>query len=380
MVAAIVEQLLSDGPSDGIKNEDSVDLLGDEDICLSFDENDADRLSKIFEKIVENLPDLIHRMAESASVAMLRKYERDWASWWPSTNTDLDQFRANLESRWEKGFTPLRMLIELSRDIGVAFHERAARSRSSRRANFNTALVHLHARAIQISSEIMTLMENGFADGAMARWRTLHEVACVAMLVHDGGEALAKRYLAHEIVEARKGLRQYQQCHAALGYTPFSTREAKRIERDYDDAILQYGKDFGTDYGWAAVHLGILRPSFSQIEDAAGRAMMRSHYKMASHNVHASTKGIAYRLGAFDRHFAGLAGRSNVGFVEPGQNLALSLLHITSLMLPRGWTADKVALLMALTKLEERVPLALAQAERKIRRDERRIRREAAKR
>ena len=223
-------------------------------------------------------------------------------------------------------------------------------------------------------------MENGFADGAMARWRTLHEVTCVAMLLDDGGEALAERYLAHEIVEAKKGLGQYQQCHAALGYAPFSSREAKRIERGYDAAIAQYGKDFASDYGWAAVHLAIPRPNFSQIEDAAGRAMMRSHYKMASHNVHASTKGIAYRLGAFDRRFAGMAGRSNVGFVEPGQNLAMSLLHITMLMLPRRWTLDKGALLMALINLEERVAPALARAERKIGRDERRIRREASAR
>jgi hypothetical protein len=70
-----------------------------------------------------------------------------------------------------------------------------------------------------------------------------------------------------------------------------------------------------------------------------------------------------------------VAGRSNVGFVEPGQNLALSLLQITMLMLSKQFTLDNVALLTALMKLEERVAPALARAERTIRRDERRIRR-----
>lgn len=285
----------------------------------------------------------------------------------------MDQFRFNLEARWGKGFDALRMLIELSRDIGTDFHRRSSRSRSRRRVHLNKALSHLHVRAIQIASEIMVLMENGYADGAIARWRTLHEVACVAMVLGDGGEALAERYLAHEIVEAKKGLGQYQQCHPKLGYAPFSKRAAAQIERDYADAINRYGKEFGGDYGWVAAHLGNPKPNFSNIEDAAGRAMMRSHYKMASHNVHASTKGIAYRLGSLDRHYAVIAGASNVGFVEPGQNLALSLMHITILLVPTSWTLDKIAKLMALSKLHDRIPRALAQSERAIARDENKI-------
>lgn len=105
-------------------------------------------------------------------------------------------------------------------------------------------------------------------------------------------------------------------------------------------------------------------------------AMMRSHYKMASHNVHASTKGIAYRLGSIDRRFAAIAGASNVGFIEPGQNLALSLLHITILLLATRWTLEKIAQLIALNQLQGRVPRCLVRSGRAIERDERRIRKE----
>lgn len=188
-----------------------------------------------------------------------------------------------------------------------------------------------------------------------------------------------ERYLAHEIVEAKKGLRQYEGCHEALGYEPFSPREARRIERGFDAAIAKYGREFGGDYGWVAAHLEVARPTFSQIEDAAGRAMMRSHYKMASHNVHAGAKGIAYRLSSFDRRFSAIAGASNVGFVEPGQNLGLSLLHLTMLLLPRGWTLDRIALLTALIDLQGKIGPALARSERSIARDERRIRTERPK-
>ena len=63
-----------------------------------------------------------------------------------------------------------------------------------------------------------------------------------------------------------------------------------------------------------------------------------------------------------------------MGFVEPGQNLALSLMHITMLLLPTSWTLDKVAQLMALNKLHDRIPRALAQSERAIARDEKKVR------
>ena len=327
LIGSIVDQLLRASSDESDDSDDVVEIDSDADIVLEFTDADTARVQEYVDKISETIPDLIHTVAEAAAIKMLRRYERDWAAWRDATDIQLDQFRANLQARWGKGFDALRMLIELSRDIGTDLHRRASRSRSRRRAHLNKALSHLHVRAIQIASEIMVLMENGYADGAMARWRTLHEVACVAMVLGDGGEELAERYLAHEIVEAKKGLRQYQQCHPKLGYAPFSKRAAARIERDYTGAISRYGKEFGGDYGWVAAHLGNPRPNFSHIEDAAGRAMMRSHYKMASHNVHASTKGITYRLGSLDRHYAVIAGASNVGFVEPGQNLALSLMH-----------------------------------------------------
>ena len=376
LIGSIVDQLLGAGSGEDADGDgaDVIEIESDEDIVLQFTDADTARVQDYADKISETLPDLIHTVAEAAAGKMLSRYERDWAVWRDATDIQMDQFRCNLRARWGKGFDALRMLIELSRDIGTDFHRRASCSRSRRRAHLNKALSHLHVRAIQIASEIMVLMENGYADGAMARWRTLHEVACVAMVLDDGSEALAERYLAHEIVEAKKGLWQYQQCHTRLGYAPIAKRAAARIEKDYADAIRRYGKEFGGDYGWVAAHLGNPKPNFSNIENAAGLAMMRSHYKMASHNVHASSKGIVYRLGSLDRRYAVIAGASNVGFVEPGQNLALSLLHITMLLLPTSWMLDKIAQLMALNKLHDRIPRALTQAERAIARDEKKIR------
>lgn len=378
LIGDIVDKLLGKAAGNAAEGEGVIEVESDQKIVLQFTEADAVRVKELTDNFSDMLPDLLHTIIEKTASQMLRGYERDWAIWQDATNIQMDQFRSNLQARWGKGFDALRMLIELSRDIGADFHRRARRSRSCRKAHLNKALSHLHVRAIQISSEIMVLMENGYADGAMARWRTLHEVACVAIVLHDGGEALAERYLAHEIVETKKGLGQYQQCQASLGYAPFSKHAAARIERDYADAIHRYGREFAGDYGWVAAHLGNSKPTFSSIEAAAGRAMMRSHYKMASHNVHASTKGIAYRLGSLGHPFALISGASNVGFVEPGQNLALSLLELTILLLPASRTIDTAVHIMVLNKLHSRIPRALVQSERAIKRDEKKIRKAAA--
>ncbi len=52
--------------------------------------------------------------------------------------------------------------------------DEATRLESSRLAN---ALLMLHARTCLVASELETMIRCGYADGAAARWRTLHEMA-----------------------------------------------------------------------------------------------------------------------------------------------------------------------------------------------------------
>lgn len=348
-------------------------------LLLNIDDEDLAFVTRVRDVFSEELPELLESMTRQAADTMNRRYRAGWPQWRSEVVAETARFRSNIEKSWSKGFDLLRMLIEISREQGMEFDRRAQRSRSTKHTHLNTALSHLHARALQIASEIMVLMESGFADGAMARWRTLHEVTCVAMVLSEGGDALAQRYLDHDAYESKKALGVYQQCHEALGFRPFSKRDATQIQRAYDAAIASYGDNFGSEYGWAAAYLKPtkpkFRPGFDHIEAAAGRAMMRTYYKMASHNVHAGAKGIMSRLSTFEGSPAAIAGASNVGFTEPGQNLGLSLLHFTMLLLPRRWTVDKIAFLMAIIDLESRVGPALVRSQTRIARDERKIRR-----
>jgi hypothetical protein len=203
-----------------------------------------------------------------------------------------------LESRWGKPLGQMRMLLTMAREWGQWAYTRQNSSKSTGKVVLKDILTRQHARACQVTDEILCLLENGFADGAMAGWRTLHEIAVVASVISRHGEEIAKRYLAHQAVESKRAMTRYLDCYRQLGYKPLPVREMKKIERDYDAVIAKYGQVFKTDWGWAAEHLKKKRPSFTDLEAEAGRAEMRSYYQMGNDNVHAGTKSIVRKIGA----------------------------------------------------------------------------------
>lgn len=58
-----------------------------------------------------------------------------------------------------------------------------------------TALKYIHGRGLQQFLEIITLMKNGFADGAYSRWRSLYELNIIASFISEYGEEIAEAYI-----------------------------------------------------------------------------------------------------------------------------------------------------------------------------------------
>jgi hypothetical protein len=319
----------------------------------------------------DELPDMVRNIVRDTSKVILRSLDKDWPEQKAYDQLRLDMFRHNLEDRWGAAFDILRMMYTISIEIGGEVAARWRRPTKTQGA-LRHVLLHLHARACQVTTEIICLMENGFADGAMARWRTLHEIRVVASLIAEHGNDLAVRYLAHEAVEAKRAMDRFVMCHEALGYSPLSKREIKEIERDYVASLDTYGHNFGAQYGWASLHLGMKKPRFDDLEAAAGQIAMRSDYHMASYNVHATTKGIMFRLGLMDGDgITALAGASNAGFVDPAQNAAQALLEVTHLLLVRNGRFDELVQMEILVALRDRLQPALDRANRELERDHR---------
>jgi hypothetical protein len=267
------------------------------------------------------------------------------------------------------------MVLTMSPEwCGEALQREEARRRR-KTEKLRRLLIRLLTRACQVTDEIACLLENGFADGAMARWRTLHEIAVVATVISQHGEDIAERYLAHQFVESKRAMDKYLACCKQLGYQPLPLREQKKIQRNYDKVHAKYGKPFTTDYGWAAFHLKSNRPTFADLEAAAGRAEMRAHYQMGNDNIHAGIKSIFVRLGLLDYQLF-LAGRSNAGFTEPGQNAAITLTRLSVLVCMSEPNFDDLVVGAMMVTLGEEIPRLFAKAERRLRQDEKALLRE----
>ncbi|MDY6966866.1 MAG: DUF5677 domain-containing protein [Halobacteriota archaeon] len=213
-------------------------------------------------------------------------------------------------------------------------------------------LTRLHARACQTASEVLVLLESGHADGAHARWRSLHEIAVVGFFVKLHGNAVAERYLLHDGVESYKAAVQYQEHCSTIGYEPLSQEEFDEIEANYRSLINRFGTSYKSDYGWAASALGKERPTFRDIEEEAGLDHLRPFYKLASHNVHANPKGVFFKHGLYPN--SGdilLAGPSNTGLADPSHGTAISLGQITVALITIRPNIDRLVACEVLIKL-----------------------------
>lgn len=222
------------------------------------------------------------------------------------------------------------MCLTVARELGASANTALRNDPGEPPGHLGDVLTRLHARACQITEEVTCLLAAGLADGAIARWRTLHEIAAVAFLLRESGEQLARRYTEHQVIESYRVAMEYQECCEDLGYEPMSGEEVKEMERAREELLQSYGRDFDSPYGWASEAVGKGRPTFRDIEKAVGIHHFRAHYRMASHNIHANPKGVFFRLGLIKEARVLLAGPSDAGLAEPGQSSAISLMQVTT--------------------------------------------------
>lgn len=251
----------------------------------------------------------------------------------------------------------LEVFILISQEIGAEFNKSVRNDVEKEISPRFEVLSRSHARSCQVALEILTLLQNGFADGADARWRTLHEIAVETNVINRHDDDLAVRYLDHDIIQKRESARTFQaHCHE-LGYEAVTDEELQELETAYTRLIRQHGKDFANENGWAAHLTGKPRPRFKDIEVIAKFEHMRPLYKMACLNVHGGARGLFFRLGLSyeeDENLL-LAGPSTNGLANPIQNTAYSLLQITAALLTYDINLDYLVTMKVLHQLEQEI-------------------------
>jgi len=337
-------------------NYDTQDLeITDEDI-REFEDH--------FEK---NTKGILKSICSDVGQSLLLAWKDQAKSILPKEKAKSSRFNTKVHKIWGEALDLLNTLFIVCVDTGAKFNH-LHRSIAALDNDFIfDALTRLHARGCQIGHEIFVLLSNGLADGAQGRWRTLHEVAATACFISEQGNDVAERFLLHSAIDTYVEMQRYQEHHKKMGWSEIPEEDFKEAKSNYDALTQKFGKSFGEDYGWAADALGKPKPNFRDIELNTKLEHIRPFFKMASSNVHATSKGIEYRLSSSPNSNFLVAGPSIFGLSNPLHSSAYSMCVLTTTVLLSKPDLDSLAFVEATRLLMQEIYVKCCEIEEHLR-------------
>lgn len=315
---------------------DAIEQYGDDALPEDFGEG---LIRATLPQIVSNL----YATLERRSSSMLREHRKLRQGF----------VRRNFR-RWKRGFDLLERLIVISQESGEAINN-ALRPKAVEEndARFE-ALVLNHARAVLVAREVLALMVAGFPDGALGRWRTLHEIAVISNFLSISDVDTAERYILHHHISAYRRASNLMEYYERANLDPFNKEEMSSLKAAHDEIVDRYGPSIKLDNGWAAASLGKERPTFFDIELATGLDHWRPRYKWATVNTHSAFQPINSTLATSESaHPVLLVGESNSGMTDPAHMTALSLNLATIPLITLEPNLDRLAAAQVMTKLSD---------------------------
>jgi hypothetical protein len=315
--------------------------INNKNLSLELSNLEKER-DEIIQEVNNNLEILLPKSAKRIATDILKFIHKSSRGTLAQRKKERQKFESNLNRDWRKPLSLLEELLVVCMESCADMNKEWQSETANNDMHKLEVLIRLHARACQISSEILSLLRTGHADGAHARWRSLHEIAIVGLFIGKHDDSVAERYIMHDTIECYKAAIQFQENAKKLGVDQISDEELHEICDEKNNIICKYGKNFKNEYGWASDILKNSNPRFSDIEKYVGLSHLRSYYKLASHNVHANSRGVFFKLGLMncnDKEI--LAGPSNYGLADPGHGCALSLSQITIALLTSRLNFDR---------------------------------------
>lgn len=212
------------------------------------------------------------------------------------------------------------------------------------------------ARGVLITNEILCLIKNGFASGALARWRTLYEYSVIAVFIAKFGEDVAERYLAYEDIANFSHAETYNNYVEELGFEKIEEQEFAYLKSLSDKAKLKYPQFNNQEYSWALPE--IRQPSFKALAEATDINYFRPFYRFSCNYNHGGIKGLFYDLGqlnGLDEQNSYMLASTNIGFIDPAQLTMQSLINIVAALIS---TNPNITNLINIVQLREKAEKA----------------------
>jgi hypothetical protein len=279
--------------------------------------------------------------------------------------SDTKEFEGRTFLRWKPAFDHLEMLWEVARDLGNA-HGKDVLDRDEEDNNIvMAALASIYPKSLLIVQEIICLLKGGFPDGALSRWRSLHELSISAMYIAKHGEDMAKAYLLSFHFSSRRAALQMNESSDKTGLTPFSKEEMLAFDERCRNAEILLGRAIEKDSQGEWPRISNKHTDFAAIEQDVGMAHWRPWYKWASGHTHAAHYPSDNLLGMVEAEDSWhLIGSSNSGFVDPFQLTALSLSKLVCIYLMNHPNPDRLIHIEVFQRLSDLTADIALEAER----------------
>lgn len=302
-------------------------------------ENLSDKeLEEIYRKVIENT----HAELVSDTIRTLKKNARKMLK----ERRRIDNgFERRNYSRWKNSIDHFEMLIVVASELGEANARELHQWSKDEESHVFSAITQLHAKAILVSNEVLCLLLGGFPDGALARWRTLHELNVIAAYIEKHGDIIAKNYLASFYFNARRAANQLNEYSDRANLERFTQEELRDFDQVCDEVSKEIGRNIKSEFDWANLEKSKRKLTLFDLEKDVGMDHWRPRYRWASQHNHGGHRPYDKMLGLKEsEQEVALIGKSNSGFVDPLQMASMSLAHITSTHLLIKPNLDRVVM------------------------------------
>lgn len=201
---------------------------------------------------------------------------------------------STVEKLWGKAVDQLNML----RHLVIEWDGAASELKSGAYANSHTALAlnSVILRAYNVVGEIIALARAGYADGALARWRSLHEICVIAIFLSKQSDKCAQMYLAHSIIDELRLVESGDNNGTIGAKSVADEKYLSSLKIQKRQLVEIFGPAFAKDLGWASVELGRTKTTFRELESIVEMGILRQGYQHANSAIHGGALAALTRI------------------------------------------------------------------------------------
>lgn len=292
-----------------LENKTSIELDLKDEQLINTKYTKEDDVANDFLAMLSNIKNLIDKeeiskyFSEESMIALANKYaENEFQNLIENTPKYHNKYQEekiavikNIDDIWGFALDLFELQINTAIKITTEFDVRKLNIYKDNTYLYDS-LQKLQSRACLVANEILVLLRNGFADGAYARHRTLHEIMVLNWFISDNGNEAGKRYLASSIVKDYKDAKELNKYAEILGECSVSDDNLEDLKKSVENLKKEYGDNFvNGDYWWSSPFIKDKKTEkiyFSDLENSINLRHLKPHYRFASNNIHCGASSL----------------------------------------------------------------------------------------